>query len=250
MKKIHLITISSILYITAFITQILQKNFYLDNNLYLFYNPIYFIVYLLIGLPILVDAYSKFVQKDYINEKILMSISTLCAYILGAFEEASAVMLLYTLGEYFLENTITKTKKMINSTLNNEYVDKKYNIGDITEIKEGQMILNDCVLISKIAKLDVSSLTGEHNTIIKNKNDFIQAGTINKENVIRVKIINDFSNSYIGRLQHSIEQSLNKKTKYDDFIQKFSKIYTPIMLCLALLIIIIPPVFFSIYWFW
>lgn len=242
----EILIISTIIYSVAFIAQLLKNHFFLDNYLYFFYKPIYFIVYIVLGLPIFIDSYNSFKKGDFLNEKTLMFISTLVAYIIGAFEEASAVVLLYSIGEYIQENSLKKSRDMIDKLLNMYYrKDLEYKKDDICYIKKGQMFLNDCILLSDSARIDKSSITGENRAEKIYKNDKILAGSINLDDIIKVKIINDYSQSYISKINKMIEKSLNNKTRYDDFITKFSKIYTPIVIAMAILVLIIPPLFYQ-----
>ena len=116
-KEKYLIITSFVLFAIAFIVEILQKFMYVPYDLYLFFDPIYIVSYLIIGLPILIGAYNCIIRKNFFDEKVLMSISTIAAFCIGSFEEACGVMVFYAIGEYFQNIAIINSRKDIKNLL-------------------------------------------------------------------------------------------------------------------------------------
>lgn len=254
-----LIIISFILFSVAFIVELFQKYGRADRDLYLFFVPLYIISYVVIGLHILIGAYKCIVNKDFFDEKVLMSISTIAAFTIGSFEEACGVMLFYAIGEYFQNVAIINSRKDIKNLLelkentanvvldeNEKY--EKVKIEDVREgsyilVKPGEKVPLDGIIVKGSGEFNLSALTGESMPKHINVGESVYAGSINMNSIIILKVTNKYENSSMFKLVELIESSMHKKTKADKFITTFSNWYTPSIITLAILVAVLPPLF-------
>ena len=243
----------SIIFFIASISEIMQKFFYFDNHLYLFYIPLYLIAYAVVGLPVLIMAYKSIIREEYFNEYVLMTISTISAFLIGSFEEASAVMVFYAIGEYFLENANASSHKSIKELLsfkvNIAHKDDEIikvddiKINDEIIVKVGEKIPVDAIVLSGSSYVNQMILTGESKPRAVLKGDKVYSGTINLTDILKIRTVNVYEDSTLNRLISLTKEALNKKTKISNFTANFSKWYTPLVIFLAILTIIIPTIF-------
>lgn len=243
----------SIIFFIASISEIMQKFFYFDNHLYLFYIPLYLIAYAVVGLPVLIMAYKSIIREEYFNEYVLMTISTISAFLIGSFEEASAVMVFYAIGEYFLDNANASSHKSIKELLsfkvNIAHKDDEIikvddiKINDEIIVKVGEKIPVDAIVLSGSSYVNQMILTGESKPRAVLKGDKVYSGTINLTDMLKIRAINVYEDSTLNRLISLTKEALNKKTKISNFTANFSKWYTPLVIFLAILTIIIPTIF-------
>ncbi len=244
----------SIIFFIASISEIMQKFFYFDNHLYLFYIPLYLIAYAVVGLPVLIMAYKSIIKEEYFNEYVLMTISTISAFLIGSFEEASAVMVFYAIGEYFLDNANASSHKSIKELLSfkvniahkdNDEIIKvdDIKINDEIIVKVGEKIPVDAIVLSGSSYVNQMILTGESKPRAVLKGDKVYSGTINLTDILKIRAVNVYEDSTLNRLISLTKEALNKKTKISNFIANFSKWYTPLVIFLAILTIIIPTIF-------
>lgn len=243
----------SIIFFIASISEIMQKFFYFDNHLYLFYIPLYLIAYAVVGLPVLIMAYKSIIREEYFNEYVLMTISTISAFLIGSFEEASAVMVFYAIGEYFLDNANASSHKSIKELLsfkvNIAHKDDEIikvddiKINDEIIVKVGEKIPVDAIVLSGSSYVNKMILTGESKPRAVLKGDKVYSGTINLTDMLKIRAVNVYEDSTLNRLISLTKEALNKKTKISNFTANFSKWYTPLVIFLAILTIIIPTIF-------
>ncbi len=243
----------SIIFFIASISEIMQKFFYFDNHLYLFYVPLYLIAYAVVGLPVLIMAYKSIIREEYFNEYVLMTISTISAFLIGSFEEASAVMVFYAIGEYFLDNANASSHKSIKELLsfkvNIAHKDDEIikvddiKINDEIIVKVGEKIPVDAIVLSGSSYVNQMILTGESKPRAVLKGDKVYSGTINLTDMLKIRAVNVYEDSTLNRLISLTKEALNKKTKISNFTDNFSKWYTPLVIFLAILTIIIPTIF-------
>ena len=243
----------SIIFFIASISEIMQKFFYFDNHLYLFYIPLYLIAYAVVGLPVLIMAYKSIIKEEYFNEYVLMTISTISAFLIGSFEEASAVMVFYAIGEYFLDNANASSHKSIKELLsfkvNIAHKDDEIikvddiKINDEIIVKVGEKIPVDAIVLSGSSYVNQMILTGESKPRAVLKGDKVYSGTINLTDMLKIRAVNVYEDSTLNRLISLTKEALNKKTKISNFTANFSKWYTPLVIFLAILTIIIPTIF-------
>lgn len=214
----------------------------------------YFVGYMIIGHDVLFDFLKNIKNKEFFDENTLMTIATICAFIIGEYSEALMVMLLFEFGEYIGDKAVDKSKDSIiklmdlksdyaNVIYNNKSkkVDvEKVNIDDEIIVKPGERVPVDGVIIDGKATIDLSSLTGESTPQMLSIDDNVISGSINLNGVIRVRVTKKYEESTATRILKLIEEADNKKAKTEKFITKFSKYYTPIVVILAFLIFIIP----------
>ena len=212
--------------------------------------------YAIISTGIYIHAYHHVKKKILFDENLLMIIATLCAFAIGSNEEAVMVMLLFNIGEYFSHLAVHNSKKSItklidlrvesaNKLINNEIVEvdiKKVEEKDILLIKPGEKIPLDGIVIEGESHLDTSSLTGESKPQKVSINDKVLSGCINKENVLKIKATSTYKTSTAAKIVEMIESSNEKTTHTEKFITKFSKVYTPVVVVAALLLVLIPTI--------
>lgn len=219
---------------------------------------LYLLSYILIGYEIIVDAVRLLFKKNVLNENMLMIIATLGAFAIGEYMEGIAVLLFYRLGEYIQNRAVNKSKNRIESVLHirPEYANlkvenavkivdpKELKENDVIVIKVGEKVPVDGIITKGNSTLDVSALTGESIPKELTANDEIVSGSINLSSVLEVKVTKVFDESTICKIIELIENASKNKSQTEQFISKFAKVYTPIVVLVALFIVVIPVLFF------
>ncbi|MBQ2910501.1 MAG: cadmium-translocating P-type ATPase [Bacilli bacterium] len=212
------------------------------------------ISYAIISTGIYINAYHHVKKKIFFDENLLMIIATLCAFAIGSNEEAVMVMLLFHIGEYLSDLAVNNSKKSItklmdlrvekaNKLINGEIVEvdiKKVEEDDLLLVKPGEKIPLDGIVIEGESHLDTSSLTGESKPRKVSINDKVISGCINKDNILTIKATSTYKTSTASKIIDIIEKSSSKKAETEKFITKFSKVYTPIIVVCAILLVVIP----------
>jgi len=215
---------------------------------------LYAIAYLPVGLPVLKEAYESIVKGDIFSEFFLMCIATIGAFAIGEYPEGVAVMLFYTIGETFQGMAVNRAKSSIKSLLdqrpdevhileNNVAVKvkaKEVQIGAIIQLKAGEKLGLDGELLSDSASFNTAALTGESKPDTKKKGDTVLAGMINGNTIAEVKVTTAYSDSKLSKILELVQNATTKKAPAELFIRKFAKIYTPIVVFLAIGICLIP----------
>ena len=246
-KDLFKILISIILFL---IGQFIEFNFQWVNLIFLLVS------YLIIGYEVIIEAVENILKKEFFDENFLMSIATIGAFIIGEYPEAVAVMLFYQIGEILQECAIDSSKKSISSLMelkaeyvnlecHNEIFKKEPNdiqIGDIIIVNPGERIPLDGIVVEGSSSIDASALTGE--AIPKNveKNDEVLSGCININGVLKIKVNKKYEESTVNKILELVQNATEHKAPTENFIRKFSKKYTPVVVVLALLIAIVPPI--------
>lgn len=221
----------------------------------IFNGNIYLLVvsYVLVSKEVYFNAFKNIKNGEIFDENFLMIIATLGAFYIGEYPEAVLVMLLFSIGEYLSDLAVDNSKKAIvelidlrsdKINLKNVGITDVSNakIGDIFVVAPGEKVALDGIVIKGESHLDTSSLTGEAVPRAVYKNSDVLSGTINLEGVLEVKATKTFETSTASKIIEILEKSEEKKTKTEKFITKFSKVYTPIVVLLAILIMIIPTI--------
>ena len=222
------------------------------------YSLIIFLVsYLLIGGDVLYKALRNITKGRVFDENFLMSIATIGAITIGEPSEAVGVMLFYKVGEYLQELAVGKSRRSISELMeirpdvanlkignsikvvNPEDVE----IGDYIVVKPGEKVPLDGIVVEGNSMVDTSALTGESILRTVNKGDDLLSGFINKNSLLTVQVTKDFSESTVSKILDMVENASSKKSKTENFISVFSRYYTPIVVSLAVLIAILPPIF-------
>ena len=244
-KKLIRIVISFILLILAFILK-------LDNVII---NDILFIIsYLIVGYDIILKALRNITRGKVFDENFLMTIATIGAFFIGEFPEAVAVMLFYQVGELFQSYAVDKSRKSVSALMDirpdyaNLYHDEKtervdpnkVKVGDIILIKPGEKIPLDGIVVEGNSFLNTLALTGESMPKSVVEGDEVLSGCINNEGILKVKVTKEFQNSTVSKILDLVENASSRKSKSENFISKFAKYYTPIVVIIAIFLAFIP----------
>lgn len=215
---------------------------------------LYFIVYLIIGYDVLLKAIKNTFRGQILDENFLMCIATVGALALKEYKEAVAVLLLYQIGEWFQNYAVNKSRKSISSLMeirpdyaNLKKDDGSYEIVDPSEVKEGDIILIkpgekvplDGVIIQGNSTIDTKALTGESLPQEVSISSNIISGTVNLTGTLEVKVEKSFYDSTVSKILDLVENASSKKSKSENFISKFARYYTPLVVIGALLLVLI-----------
>ena len=210
----------------------------------------YVAAYLPVGLPVLKEAYESIRNGEVFSEFLLMSIATIGAFAIGEYPEGVAVMLFYSVGEVFQTLAVKRAKLNIKTLLdqrpdevtilkNNQAITLKaesVNIGDIIQLKAGEKLGLDGELLSETASFNTAALTGESKPDTKAKGETVLAGMINLNAVSQVKVTTAYTDSKLSKILELVQNASAQKAPTELFIRKFAKIYTPVVVALAIVI--------------
>ena len=213
--------------------------------------------YILSGYEVLLKSIKNIFRGEVFDENFLMSIATLGAFAINKPGEAAAVMIFYNVGELFEDYAVGKSKKSIIQLMNikpkianlkkgNEIKvvePEELKVGDIIVVKAGEKIPVDGVIVNGETTIDTSALTGESVPRKVKVDDEVLAGCINESDVIEVKVTKEFKDTAINEIIELVKNSKKAKSKTELFITKFAKVYTPIVVVLALILAFVPPIF-------
>ena len=245
-KRAIKIIIAFILYILAIANFI--ENVYINN-------AIYIISYLIVGFEIIKKAIRNIFRGKVFDENFLMTIATIGAFAIGEFPEAVAVMLFYQIGELFQSYAVDKSRKSISDLMNirPDYANivdgndvkkvspEEVNINDIIIVKPGEKIPLDGKIIEGTSMVDTSALTGESVPKDIKPGEEILSGCINKNSILKIQVTKKFEESTVSKILDLVENASSKKSKSENFITKFAKYYTPIVVIIAVILALIPP---------
>ena len=245
-KKEVIIIISAVLFAIALFVKINQT---LQLILML-------VAYILLGKDTVLKAVKNVEKGDFFDENFLMTIATLGAIIIGEYPEAVAVMLFYEIGELFQSYAINKSRKSIADMMDikpkyaNVIRDNKsqkvdpdeVQIGETIEIKPGERVPLDAIIIKGESTLDTSALTGESIPLEVREGATILSGCININALIIAKVTKEYFDSTVNKVLDLVENAASKKSTSERLITRFAKIYTPIVIGLAVLLAIFPPI--------
>jgi len=245
-KRTIKIIVAALLYIIAI--------FLLNTNIYI-KNGVFIISYLIVGFSILKKALRNIFRGKVFDENFLMAVATLGAFGVGEFPEAVAVMLFYQLGELFQSYAVDKSRKSIASLmdirpdyaniLKNGEIEKvspeEVHIGNVIVIKPGEKVPLDGIVIEGNAMVDTKALTGESVPQQISVQDEILSGCINQDGLIKVKVNKEYEESTVNKVLDLVENASSRKSKSENFITKFAKYYTPIVVIIAVFLAILPP---------
>lgn len=223
----------------------------------------YIVAYSFVGLKVNFEALKEIRHGNVFSEFFLMSIATIGAFLIGEYSEGVAVMLFYSIGELFQDAAVERAQKSIKALLDirpdkvtvvrngESFVVKpsEVKIGEIIQIKSGEKVALDGELLSESASFNTSALTGESKPDTKNKGEKVLAGMINLQTLADVKVTALFKDSKLSQILTMVQEATAKKSKTQLFISKFAKIYTPIVVFLAIAIVFLPYLFVENYIF-
>lgn len=218
---------------------------------------LFLIPYLYAGSGILIEAFEKLRDGKLLEEDFLMSIASIGAICIGEYPEAVAVMLFYRLGEAFEHYAVNRSRRSIASLMKirPEYACMEINgqlkklkptvirVGDIIVVSPGEKIPLDGVIVDGESSLDTSALTGEAMPQDVAVGSHVNSGCVNLNGVIRVQVTSRYKDSTVCKILELVQNSAKKKSRREALITKFARIYTPVVVALALIIGIIPPIF-------
>ncbi|CAM3463193.1 heavy metal translocating P-type ATPase [Elizabethkingia occulta] len=224
---------------------------------------LYVAAYIPVGLPVLKDAVKSIRYSDFFSEFFLMSIATLGAFAIAEYPEGVAVMLFYSVGEVFQTMAVQRAKKNIKGLLDqrpDEITILENNIpktikaetaqvGQIIQLKPGEKLALDGELISESASFNTAALTGESKPDTKRKGEAVLAGMINLTSVSQVLIQKEYKDSKLSKILELVQNATSQKAPTELFIRKFAKVYTPIVVILAIAICLLPYFFVQQYEF-
>ncbi len=211
---------------------------------------LYVVSYLCVGLEIILKSLHNIRKGEIFDENLLMTIATIGAFAIGKYAEAIAVMLLYQIGEMFQDYATDKSKKSITELMDirPDYANLKQNgqiqkvnpnvvkVGDIIVVKPGEKIPLDGILVKGDTMLDMSALTGESVPQKVEEQEEVLSGCINMNHLIEVKVTKVFQESTVSKILDLVQNSSHKKSKSENFITKFAKYYTPVVVIVAFLL--------------
>lgn len=223
----------------------------------------YAVAYAFVGFKVNYEAIKEIRHGNVFSEFFLMSIATIGAFLIGQYSEGVAVMLFYSVGELFQDAAVEKAQKSIKALLdirpdkvtvirNGETFvvnPSEVKIDEIIQIKPGEKVALDGELLSDSASFNTAALTGESKPDTKNKGEKVLAGMINLQTLSEVKVTALFKDSKLSRILTMVQEATAKKSKTQLFISKFAKIYTPIVVFLAIGIVFLPYLFIENYLF-
>ena len=211
----------------------------------------FFAAYIIAGWDVLKEAVENIIKGQVFDENFLMSIATIGAICVGEYPEAVMVMLLYRIGEYFQDKAVEKSRHSISELMDirPDYANldgkkvspKSVKIGDIITVNTGEKVPLDGIIKEGQASIDTSALTGESIPKSVKAGDAISSGCINCDGVLKIKVTKLFEESTVSKILNLVENASAKKAQAEKFITKFAKIYTPVVVILALIIAVIPP---------
>lgn len=245
-KRLIRIIISAVIYIIALLIRI--------DLIWL--SPVLFLIsFIIVGEDVVLEAMKNIVRGKVFDENFLMSIATIGAFFIGQFPEGVAVMLFYQVGELFQSYAVNKSRKSIASLMDirPDYANVKkgdelvkvdpdeVQIGDIIVIKAGEKVPLDGTIIEGCSMVDTSALTGESVPREVEIGNEILSGCININGVITAEVTKEYGESTVSKILDLVENASSKKSNSEQFITKFARYYTPIVVIVAVILAIIPP---------
>ena len=252
------IIVGALLLFFAILTDYLTRM----NSFSLTAHILYIAALLVSGAPVFIDAVRGILRRDLLDEKFLMSVASIGAMVIGEMSEGVAVMLFFLVGEYFEHKAVAKSRRSIRALMDikadeacvltdgieNTVDADEVEIGSVIVIRAGERVPIDSVVVSGAADVDTSAITGESIPRSVSEGDTLDAGCIVINGVIFAKTIRLAEQSAAARILQLVEDANDRKSKTESFITKFSRFYTPIVVSLAILLALIPPLFKLIPW--
>lgn len=221
---------------------------------------LYLLAYLLVGGPILVEAVRDLFTGKLFGEAFLMTVATVGALAIQQYPEAVAVMLFYRIGEFFQDSAVSKSKRSITDLLKirpdyanlvvnghtQQITPDQVQVGDTLIVRPGEKVPADGVITSGETYLDTKALTGETKPALVTLGDQALSGTIVSNGVIEIRVEKAYADSTVAKILELVQDATSQKTKTENFITKFARVYTPVVVGMAALLAIVPPLFFGL----
>lgn len=251
-KKLIFILVALVLFVGALLCPAV-----LQEELPILQTLLFVLAYLLVGFEVLKKAFCNLLKGHVFDENFLMSVATLGAFGIGELEEAVAVMLFYQVGEFFQSYAVDKSRKSVAALMdirpdyanvyrNGEIVKVNpddVNIGEMILVKPGEKVPLDCTVVAGDGMLNTLALTGEATPRHVGENDSVLSGSISIDGTLKLKVDKEFGESTVSKILELVENASSRKSKSENFISKFARYYTPIVVGIAVLLAFVPPLF-------
>lgn len=251
-KKLIFILVALVLFVGAFLCPAV-----LQEELPILQTILFVLAYLLVGFEVLKKAFHNLLKGHVFDENFLMSVATLGAFGIGELEEAVAVMLFYQVGEFFQSYAVDKSRKSVAALMdirpdyanvyrNGEIIKVNpddVNIGEMILVKPGEKVPLDCTVVAGDGMLNTLALTGEATPRHVGENDSVLSGSISIDGTLKLKVDKEFGESTVSKILELVENASSRKSKSENFISKFARYYTPIVVGIAVLLAFVPPLF-------
>ena len=251
-KKLIFILVALVLFVGALLCPAV-----LQEELPILQTMLFVLAYLLVGFEVLKKAFCNLLKGHVFDENFLMSVATLGAFGIGELEEAVAVMLFYQVGEFFQSYAVDKSRKSVAALMdirpdyanvyrNGEIVKVNpddVNIGEMILVKPGEKVPLDCTVVAGDGMLNTLALTGEATPRHVGENDSVLSGSISIDGTLKLKVDKEFGESTVSKILELVENASSRKSKSENFISKFARYYTPIVVGIAVLLAFVPPLF-------
>lgn len=251
-KKLIFILVALVLFVGAFLCPAV-----LQEELPILQTLLFVLAYLLVGFEVLKKAFCNLLKGHVFDENFLMSVATLGAFGIGELEEAVAVMLFYQVGEFFQSYAVDKSRKSVAALMdirpdyanvyrNGEIVKVNpddVNIGEMILVKPGEKVPLDCTVVAGDGMLNTLALTGEATPRHVGEKDYVLSGSISIDGTLKLKVDKEFGESTVSKILELVENASSRKSKSENFISKFARYYTPIVVGIAVLLAFVPPLF-------
>lgn len=215
---------------------------------------VFSVAYVLVGWKVVKHAVTNIAKGNVFNEFFLMTIATVGAFYIGEYAEGVAVMLFYVIGEHFQEAAVARSRRSIKELIDNRPEEvslvtkgnvsvvnpKDVRIGDVIQIKVGEKVALDGEIISQGSSFNTAALTGESKPDTKKKGETVLAGMINLDKVVELKVTSAYEDSALSKILKLVEEASSRKAKTQKFITRFAKVYTPIVVFLAIALALVP----------
>lgn len=220
---------------------------------------IFFISYILVGGEVVIRAIRNIARGEVFDENFLMTIATIGAFAIGEFPEGVAVMLFYQVGEFFQGIAVNRSRKSISALMDirpdfanlklgdelKKVTPEEVNVGDIIVVKPGEKIPLDGKIIEGKSMVDTSALTGESVPREVELGSDVLGGFINKNGLLTIEVTKEFGESTVAKILDLVQNASSKKAPTENFITKFARYYTPVVVFVALALAVLPPLFIS-----
>ncbi len=218
---------------------------------------IFLAAYITAGYEVLLGAFRKITCGEVFGEEFLMTVASLGAFAIGEYAEACAVMLLFELGERIQDRAADKSRESIREMLElrveNIYVlhdgdvvktdPAKIKVGDVLVVRAGEKVACDGVVESGTGDMDMSLLTGESCPVSKEADDSVLAGSISIDTTFYIRVTEEYDKSTVAKILETLEHARKNKSRTENFIHRFARIYTPSVCAFALCVMLLPPLF-------
>lgn len=220
------------------------------------------ISYIIVGFDVVKEAVEGLLHGSLFDENFLMTVASLGAFAIKEYSEGCAVMLLFTIGEFLQGLAVAKSKRSITDMLEKKpdivnvikdgditaVSPDEISVGDLIVVKPGDKIHLDGIITKGSAEVDMTALTGESIPVSKTEGDEVLSGSVNIDGALTIRVTKAYNESTVARILAMLQDESNKKSTAEHFITRFARIYTPVVCLLALLVILIPPLFLGGEW--